>query len=257
MPPSRARLLSIYAPQAWYGAGQFFASNPDFGAAIEYYLREPSNTEVAVQIADAHGAIVRTLRGSARGGMNRVSWDLRMDPLLVDGTREAPAQGAGAAPQAPLVMPGVYTVRFDAGGRQLEGELKVEGDPRVVFTDSDRGDRQTVLLSLYELEKTLLLARSAAAAGITHFDAVARTSRLQHPPQERLRTLQIEIGTAMNTIVALFRSIEGYSGLPTADQRRQIDWTFDDAAKTVDALNDALQTGGAQPTELMSIPKRP
>src|SRR5262249_14966043 len=38
--PPRARLLSLYSPQAWYGAGQYFAPNPDFGAAIEYYLRE-------------------------------------------------------------------------------------------------------------------------------------------------------------------------------------------------------------------------
>ena len=258
VPPPRARLLSIYTPQAWYGAGQFFAANPDFGAAIDYYLREPSSHEVEVRIVDAHGATVRTLRGSARAGMNRVSWDLRMDPLIVDGTRDAsPAQGGGATPQAPLVLPGVYGVRVDLGSRQLEGELKVDGDPRVAFPDRDRGERQTLLLALYELEKTLLSARAAASAGVIHFDAEARTSRLQHPPQERLRTLQIEIGTAMTTIAFLFRSIEGYSGLPTADQRRQIDWAFDDAGKTVDALNQALQTGGAQPTELMSIPKRP
>ena len=30
VPPARARLLSIYNPQAWYGAGQYFAPNPDF-----------------------------------------------------------------------------------------------------------------------------------------------------------------------------------------------------------------------------------
>src|SRR4029077_6934223 len=30
VPPARARLLSIYTPQAWYGAGQYFALNPDF-----------------------------------------------------------------------------------------------------------------------------------------------------------------------------------------------------------------------------------
>ena len=29
VPPARARLLAIYNPQAWYGAGQFFAPNPD------------------------------------------------------------------------------------------------------------------------------------------------------------------------------------------------------------------------------------
>jgi hypothetical protein len=32
---------------------------------------------------------------------------------------------------------------------------------------------------------------------------------------------------------------------------------FDDAAKTVDALNDTLQTDGEHPARLMSIPKKP
>jgi len=40
VPPARARLLSVYKPQAWYGAGQYFAPNPVFGAAIDYYVRD-------------------------------------------------------------------------------------------------------------------------------------------------------------------------------------------------------------------------
>jgi photosystem II stability/assembly factor-like uncharacterized protein len=257
VPPARARLLSIYSPQAWYGAGQFFAPNPDFGAAIEYYLREPAKADATVRIADTRGAVVRTLTGGAHAGMNRVSWDLRMEPLVADRSREAPSQGPGSVPPAPLVLPGVYTVTIDAAGRQLKTELKVDGDPRAAFAESDRRERQTLLLRLYELEKSLTAARAAAAAGIAHFDAVSRNSRLEHPPQERLRQTQAEIGTALTAIANLFRSIEGYSGLPTVDQRRQIDWAFDDAGRTVAALNDALQTDGAQPAQLMSIPKKP
>ena len=149
------------------------------------------------------------------------------------------------------------SVTIDTAGRQLRTALKVDGDPRAAFAEADRRERQALLLKLYELEKSLMAARAATVAGIAHFDAVSRNSRLEHPPQERLRQTQSEIGAALTAITNLFRSIEGYSGLPTADQRRQIDWAFDDAGKTVDALNGALQTDGAQPAQLMSIPKKP
>jgi hypothetical protein len=181
-----------------------------------------------------------------------------MDSPISDSARETMNLNAGAAPQAPLVLPGVYTVAIEAGGRQMKGDLKVEGDPRVAFSDADRRTRQDLLLKLYELHKSLVTARAAAAAAVSHFDALARTSRrADRQPQEGLRTLQTAISAEMNTANTLARSIEGFSGLPTADQRRQIDWVFDDAGQTVDALNEALQTDGERPARLMHIPKRP
>jgi hypothetical protein len=258
VPPARARLLTIYSPQAWFGAGQFFAPNPPSGGVVDYYLREAGKNEVTVRIADSHGAIVRTLKGPAHAGLNRLVWDLRMEPpASAEGAREFPGVAAAAIPVAPLVLPGVYSLTVDAAGRQLKGELKIEGDPRVTFPDTDRRERQTLLVKLYELQKSLVGARTAASAGIAHFDAVVGTARKDHQPQERLLALQTEIGVETTAIASLFRSIEGYSGLPTADQRRQIGWMFDDAAKTVDALNDALRADGARPTQLINIPARP
>jgi hypothetical protein len=257
VPPARARLLTIYTPQAWFGAGQYFAPNPDFGAAIEYYLRDGAKDDVRVRVTDGHGAVVRTLGGAAQPGLHRVSWDLRMESPIPDGARETASTTVGAVAQGPLVVPGVYTITIETGGRQLKGELKVEGDPRVTFSEADRRARQDVLLRLYALQKSLVTARAAAAAGVAHLDAAARTSsNTDHDPQERLRVLQTEMTGEMTTVNALSRSIEGYSGLPTADQRRQIEWVFDDAAKSVDALNETLQTDGERPARLMSIPKR-
>jgi hypothetical protein len=53
---------------------------------------------------------------------------------------------------------------------------------------------------------------------------------------------QAELAAEINTAGALSRAIEGYSGLPTSDQRRQIDWVLDDAARTVSAMNRILHT---------------
>jgi len=233
VPPARARLLSIYSPQAWYGAGQYFAPNPDFSAAFEYFLRTAPRNRVAVTVADARGSVIRTIEATGRAGMNRVSWDLRMEPPVADGARDGPAAGAaGAPPLGPLVLPGVYTVTVNGVGveaRTLKGELRVEGDPRVNFPEADRRARQTTLLNLYELQKSLTVARATTATARVASDT-------------RLAQLQAEITAELNTASTLSRAIEGYSGLPTNDQRRQVEWVVDDARKTVDTLNQVLRT---------------
>jgi photosystem II stability/assembly factor-like uncharacterized protein len=245
VPPARARLLSIYSPQAWYGAGQYFAPNPDFSAAFEYFLRSAPRNRVAVTIADAHGNVIRTIDAPARAGMNRVSWDLRMEPPVPDGTRDGPAAAGavGVPPLGPLVLPGVYTVTVSGAGlegRTLKGELRVEGDPRVNFPEADRRARQTMLLNLHELQKSLAVARATTATARVASDT-------------RLAQLQAEINAELNTASTLSRAIEGYSGLPTSDQRRQVEWVLDDAKKTVDALNQVLRTEMPIPA---SLPRR-
>jgi len=58
----------------------------------------------------------------------------------------------------------------------------------------------------------------------------------------QLAQLQAEVSAEINAAAALSRAIEGYSGLPTSDQRRQIEWLLDDAARSVGALNRVLHT---------------
>jgi hypothetical protein len=170
----------------------------------------------------------------ARAGMNRMSWDLRLDPPLTDGPRESPT-----APQGPLVLPGTYTVTVQPGDgvTPLKGTIRVEGDPRVVFSDADRRTRQTTLLKLYDLQKSLAATRAASA-----------TARVASDTQ--LAQLQAEITAQINAASILSRAIEGFSALPTSDQRRQVEWVLDDAAKTVGALNRILHTD-------MPAPPRP
>jgi photosystem II stability/assembly factor-like uncharacterized protein len=225
VPPAPARLLSIYTPQAWYGAGQFFAPNPDFTASIDYYVQRSPQREVSVTIADARGNAVRMLRATARAGMNRVSWDMRLDPPFNEGPREAP-------PQGPLVLPGVYSATVQSASGDfpaLKGTLRVEGDPRVAFNDADRRARQAMLLRLYDLQKSLSALRVASATARVASDS-------------KLGPLQAEIAAEINAASALSRAIEGFSALPTADQRRQIEWLIEDAAYTTAALTRVLHT---------------
>jgi photosystem II stability/assembly factor-like uncharacterized protein len=267
VPPAHARLLSIYNPQAWYGAGQYFAPNPDFGAVLVYYLREGATGDATISIHDASGAAVRTLQGPARRGLNRVSWDLRMDPPIAGGDRESPpgAGGFGGSPTGPTVLPGTYDVSIKTSGRTLAGKVTVDADPRVTFSDADRQTRQSALSDLYQLQKTLASARKAARMLAAQTDAmkneVAAPAASLDALADHLAQIQAELGRQANSASGLSRSIEGYSGVPTADQHREIDWLFEDTTGGITALNRVIQTEApAVQTELMkqgAWPARP
>src|SRR6202007_266432 len=92
--------------------------------------RDEARAKTKLIVSDAAGAVVRTLEvgKEATAGVNRVWWDLRMDPteeitlrtrplyvpdfaLGPDGTRKFPT----AASVSVLVPPGTYTVKLVAG----------------------------------------------------------------------------------------------------------------------------------------------
>jgi hypothetical protein len=168
-----------------------------------------------------------------------------MEPPVSETSRDLTAPGGLGAILGPLVLPGVYTVTLNAVNHQLKGELRVEGDPRIAFPEGDRRTRQAVLVNLYELQKSLVAARSAMTAASNQRDV-----------SSGLGPLQAQIASELNTTGVLSRAIEGYSGLPTADQRRQLDWIFEDASKTITAINRVLQSDVRTPSRPMDPPAK-
>ena len=60
LPIARARLMSTFTPQAWYGHGEFFAPNPEWNAVITYHVRDgATGPRATITVADASGKIVR------------------------------------------------------------------------------------------------------------------------------------------------------------------------------------------------------
>ncbi len=255
MPIRPARIRTIYGPQAWFGAGHYFAPNPEFGALISYFVRPLVPETVEIQVRDTSGQLVRTLRHAARAGLNRIAWDLRMDPPLDDSEPAVDGSAAGSAPAGPFVLPGTYVVTVKAGGRELRRDVEVAGDPRTTFSTADRSARQDVLLDIYGMQRALGQARTMlrTVAGETaalrrdvgsggarrgvRADGVERLDRTI----DRLARLIREASTELSTLGTLGRAIEAYSGPPTVDQRRQLDWVFGDVVKTIDEVNQTVQ----------------
>lgn len=157
------------------GDRPFWGQNPEFGAAITYYLAQPSN-QIELTVRDASGAIVRhfsnsDLKNYSRAGIDRVYWDLRHQPLEPPktDTDRGPGGGfGGGGLEGPFVLPGAYRVTLTVDGRDISTHaVQVDGDRLIQISDADRKTAHDTALSLHELQGTANLA----AADLREVDA--------------------------------------------------------------------------------------
>ena len=117
-------------------------------ASIFLYLDETPDGEVAIDILDGAGQVVRSYMGRAEGGeaddglgavtlstgLNRVSWNARYESLF-----KIP-EGIvmwGQSQGAPRVVPGRYQVRATVGDWSDTQSFEVRGDPRLETTQAE------------------------------------------------------------------------------------------------------------------------
>jgi photosystem II stability/assembly factor-like uncharacterized protein len=261
-PPAHHKTIQV--GQFWFGAGEFFAPNPPYGAVLTYYLPKGS-TGAAISISDATGKIVRTLRGPAEAGLNRTCWDLRMAPALQESGMPTMASCAGGAvgesggggfgrPNVgPEVLPGKYTVSVTpAGGPLLRSDLTVGPDPLFRISEADRNTRHAAIMSAYTLAQQLAPARDMAetlarqaAAMRQYLIAAGESGRSALDVVDRVfpevTRVQNQIGRLLTAATAVQSGIDGYEGLPTGAQLLQLDWAWEDATSIVPALNRVIQ----------------
>jgi len=261
VPPAHHQV--IYQGQFWFGAGEFFAPNPPYGAVLTYYLAKPASG-VQISIADSTGKTIRTLRGPSQYGINRACWDLRQSPAIEAGPiplatcnlsagTPAPGLGGGRGAGGPRVLPGRYTVTVTAaGGQPMKSEATVLPDPRFPISDADRAARQSKVISAYALQQQLVPARDAAqtlggqvtamreyltaagAGGRSVLDSVEKVAA-------QVTQIQGQILRALTSANSAQTAIDGYAGLPTASQLQQLDWAWEDAIAATTALNALIQ----------------
>jgi photosystem II stability/assembly factor-like uncharacterized protein len=159
------RFRPITAPSTTYddpAAGR----NPDYGAAINYYLRVPAKVAPTITILDSSGTVVRTLRGTNASGINRLTWDLegenstevrlrtspRYAPHIVPGPQGRAAPGV---PRLAILMPpGRYTVKLAVDGVEQMETLQVRKDPHSAGTEADIAAQVAMLSTIRaDLEK--------------------------------------------------------------------------------------------------------
>ena len=167
-------------------SGATRGENPPYGAVLNYWLKEPFASEaksasadagdapkagpVSITIWNAEGEKIRTIPGTNKAGVNRVSWDLRYEPSEEVRLRATPAShphvfeekrfrgkdhrgvyyyGITALRNGPLVAPGTYTVRLAAGGKQWERKVVVLRDPNSAGTDASVAESTRLSVAIW------------------------------------------------------------------------------------------------------------
>jgi len=194
-PPRAAyRFRPITAPSTTYD-DPTAGDDPEYGASINYFLKAPGKAAPRVEILDASGALVRTLRGTNAAGINRIHWDLRDEPSMEVRLFSSPMYAEHIVPGpegrvAPgtnrlsiLMPPGRYTVRLTVDGVTQTQPLEVRKDPNSAGTEAEIAEQVKALAAI----KGQL---NEAATAVHRVEAV----RLQLRQVQRLAASDAEVG---------------------------------------------------------------
>lgn len=213
-PRAAYRFRTITAPSSSYD-DPTTGEDPAYGASINYWLKSPADKAPVITILDGQGRTVRTLRGTNKAGINRVTWDLRDEPSketrLYTSPRYAPYIAVGpegrVAPGTStlsfLVAPGTYTVKFVAGGVEQSRMLEVRKDPNAAGSEAEIAEQ----LRLLEAIRADL---NTGASAVTRADLV----RAQLAALKRVAT-DVEVQRAADALDAKLVDAE----MPLVDLR--------------------------------------
>ena len=246
---------NVYGGQFWFGAGEFFAPNPPQGAVLTYFLPQGAQGAL-ITVADSAGKVLRTMRGPAAAGMNRMCWDLRQAPALASGPVNSSCSGSAGGGRGgasgPLVLPGRYSVTVTPqNGSPMTREVSVEADPHFRMSEADRMAHHAAVMSAYAAQEQLGSGRDAAQALYEqippmrqHLTGMGDAARSALQALEKVTSdlgrVQADISRTITAASRIENTIDNYPGLPTAAQSRELDWTWEDAAKAVGSLNHIL-----------------
>jgi len=162
--------------------GNGVGANPPAGASIDYWLPEmdpDAKPELILEILDSNDRVLRTLSAkepegdndsnqplTRKPGLNRIQWDLRMQPVASIDAGFAVAAGSDKTLNGMRVAPGTYRLRMQLGEQMQTQNLSVAMDPRLHINPADMAEFQQtkieVASALTELHDSLRLLRSLA-----------------------------------------------------------------------------------------------
>ena len=206
--------------RSFQGAGYFMAENPPFGAVFTYYLKdalesrraqrqraeaalEKKNADVfypawdslkaedraedpavIVTVSDATGQVVRRFTAPTGAGINRVAWDLRLqptDPVNGPPFKPDPDYPFFSPPISPFAPPGTYQVAL---AKRVDGVFTPLGTPQkfqVVDVDSVPG---RVMATIAEQRRVADLERSVLGASALLDETLRRVAFLKRAIDE-------------------------------------------------------------------------
>jgi photosystem II stability/assembly factor-like uncharacterized protein len=190
-------------------------------------------------------------------------------PWVMPGTYRVAVSVPGAAPSTAATAAGQRAARGGGhdgaragstsgvdtgaaqGARTLTGDIVVKTEPGVQVSTADLQARHDVLMRLYAAQQKLATARDAARRVDRELKAV-KANLASATDSAVTPAIRDSVAVAADTAAAVLGDIgqklgaagrvedalDGYTGAPTPDQKRQADWAYQDAVDAINRLND-------------------
>jgi len=278
MLPGRPSVLELPAgEQRFDGDSEFMGRTLPPTASIFYYQKKRHIFgDLKAEIYDEKGALLTSLQGEKRRGLNRLEWPERAKPPKVP-----PAAGLVENEflfYGPQVQEGTYTVKLIKGKETYTSTVKLAPDPRSKSTPADRAEQHRLVTRLYD--DLAQLTYVVDATNDLRDQTKARIGSVTDAQlKDQLNKLLTELNDFRETLVSvkeggaitgeeklrehlgdLYGAVNGYSGRPTQSEIERaviLEKQLGDAGaklKSIDvtSLNTALQGKNQQPIKAMS-----
>ncbi|MDQ6911992.1 MAG: glycoside hydrolase [Verrucomicrobiota bacterium] len=279
--------------------------NPPDGAMIDFFLAKDS--AITLEIKDEKGNLVRRYTSSdvlrepdpkklrvpaywvrpnqplpAASGLHRFLWDLQYTPLPEiepEYPMTAVIRNTPAAPTAPWVLPGNYSLDLTVDGKSFTQPLVVKMDPRVKASTADLAEQFDLSKQLYDLRAKLEPIGKNFEA-VTESLALAKEHEVENPLKEKLATFEKKLTEfappnrrpgaplsfdALEKTHRLFSIVHDVDAAPTSQAKAAIKDIVSSApaimqrwrtftGEDIPALNRELEANGLEKVKVSSVP---
>ncbi len=126
------------------GHGLFAGENREQGALISYFVKEAKEkAEAKVEVFDAKGNLIRTLKHSPKKGWNRFAWELDVKGIRFP--NQAKPRNERSERGGRNVVPGEYTVKITYDGQEASQKVMVKPDPNIPSTQAEMIAKATLI----------------------------------------------------------------------------------------------------------------
>lgn len=240
------------------GQRTYVAENPEYGAYINFYLAADAKEPVKLEIKDASGKTIRTMRDTAAmAGYTRMIWNLEeQSPTQAGGNRFGGNAGV-------MVVPGTYTAVLHANGKTLETKVQVKQDPRIEMSVADYEKQYqvvsvlqdllaqtnemiknttTIQEQLVDLKKKIKTSGTENKTAMMAIDAAMEDANALHAlltmPEPRMNYRQRP--ELVEEIRSLMRAVSSAMAVPTTPQMGRMTELQEETAAAVNLYNDMV-----------------
>ncbi len=215
----------LYGRKGNTGHKWFAAANPPYGAVINYYVKEKPKDDVKITITNQSGAVIRDLKGAKEAGLNRIVWDLRLNPPVPPVEGQEGGGGFFGAPRGPRVQPGTYTVKIAVGDKTDTGNVTVQEDPRIQIVEADRGKLSEAIMKVYAMQKSADGARKTMQTLKTQLTTLQNSlkdnTEVSKPINDSIQKLADNLTTIQKKLVST-PDMTGNAGPALPDEPRPL-----------------------------------